>query len=457
MATQKTLRGTARVRGIGLHTGADVRVEIVPSAVDTGIVFVRTDLPGNPRVAASLENLGRRPRRTALVDGEVEVHTVEHLLATFCAMGIQNAEVRLDGPELPGLDGSALGYYEALQAAGVEEQDRPAREIRLGVPVGVCEDGASATALARADGLRVSYTLDYDSPLVATQYLSVDLDEQTFAREIAPARTFVLLSEVEALRAAGLGKGASTRNTLVVGPEGILENELRFADEFVRHKILDLIGDLYLTASAVSAEVVAARSGHSLNVKLAKAIVDAAAGASASSREAPSSPSSSGDAETAAARGVLESRDIEKILPHRYPFLLVDRVLDVVPGRFARGVKCVSVNEGFFRGHFPGLPVMPGALVVEAMAQLGGILLKSDEKNRECEAYLVSLDGVKFRRPVVPGDRLVLEAEIKRMKPRSAHVSTRALVEGALVSEAEIRYALIPAGHRFDQRGRDES
>ncbi len=433
MTLQRTVKGSTRLCGVGLHTGADVRMEVVPAPPDSGIVFVRTDLCGSPRVEACLGNFGSRPRRTAIVDGAAEVHTIEHLMATFYAMGVQNAEVRLDAPELPGLDGSALPFYEALRAVGVEDQDRPAREIRPVVPVAVSDGGASAAALGRDGGLRIAYTLDYDSPLIGTQFLRLDIDEETFAREIAPARTFVLLEEVDALQAVGLGKGASTENTLVLGPDGVLDNELRFDDEFVRHKILDLIGDLYLTAGHISAEVVATRSGHSLNVRLAQAL-------SLQSDNLRPLP-------VVTPRKPLDVRSIQGILPHRYPLLLLDRVTEITDGRLARGVKCVTANEEFFSGHFPGRPIMPGVLIVEAMAQLGGVLLKSHEANRSVDAYLLSLDRVKFRRPVVPGDRLDLEAEVKRMRPSSAHVTGRALVDGVVVSEAEIRYALIPSEH----------
>jgi UDP-3-O-[3-hydroxymyristoyl] N-acetylglucosamine deacetylase/3-hydroxyacyl-[acyl-carrier-protein] dehydratase len=449
MTLQRTVKGSARVRGVGLHTGAEVQVEVVPAPADSGIVFVRTDLPGSPRVEACLKNLGSRPRRTAIVDGEAEVHTVEHLMATFCAMGIQNAEVRLDGPELPGLDGSALPYYEALQEVGVEDQDRPARVIRLDVPVVVSDDGASVAAFGRESGLRIAYTLDYVSPLIDTQHLSLEIDEATFAKEIAPARTFVLLEEVEALQAAGLGKGASTANTLVLGPDGILDNELRFDDEFVRHKILDLIGDLYLTTSRISAEIMATRSGHNLNVRLAQALpCDGAWRNGGSGADDRARVLTAGGAPSVVTPNEpLDVRAIESILPHRYPLLLIDRVTEISEGKFARGFKCVTANEEFFRGHFPGRPIMPGVFIAEAMTQLGGVLLKSHESNRGVEAYLLSLDRVKFRRPVVPGDRLELEVEVKRLKPRSAHVTGRALVDGKVVSEAEIRYALIPSEH----------
>ncbi|MCZ6792326.1 MAG: UDP-3-O-acyl-N-acetylglucosamine deacetylase [Planctomycetota bacterium] len=434
MIAQRTLAAPARIEGVGLHLGKEVHAELLPAPAASGITFVRTDLEGWPRVRACLENLGQRPRRTALVQGRAEVHTVEHLLASLWALGIQNLEVRIDGPELPGLDGSSLPFYEALKAAGSRDQDVPSREIHVARPVGVSEEGAHIVALEGASGLKVSYTLDYDSPALGTQFFSVDLDEETFVREIAPARTFVLEEEARALQAAGLGKGASTENTLVLGRDGrVIGNELRFENEFVRHKILDLIGDLYLMNSRLNAQIVATKSGHSLNVRLAQSLAAGAGQGSAAAAEPPYGY-----------RGPLGIDMIERILPHRYPFLLVDRVEEVAAdGRYARGVKSVTANEGFFRGHFPGRPVMPGVLQVEALAQLAGILLLSHKQNAGRMAHLLSMDSVKFRRQVVPGDQLVLEANLKSMKKRTAQVLARATVDGALSAEALIRFALV--------------
>ena len=416
-----------------------MEVELRPADPGTGVVFVRSDVPGEPAVEACLENLISRPRRTAIAKGKAEVHTVEHLLAALYGAGLQNLEVRINGPELPGMDGSALPYYEALKSAGTREQGRRAREVHLRQPLAVTDRGASIVALSRPEGLNIGFTLDYSSlgasgpAFLGTQFLELDITEESFAREIAPARTFVLEGEVTALRAEGLGKGATTKNTLVIGREGVIDNELRFKDEFVRHKILDLLGDLYLMSCRLNGKVMATKSGHTLNVQLAKLILENTA------RELEVTDILAGGA------GGLDIRQIEKLLPHRYPFLLVDRILEIHGDERAVGLKNVSYNEEFFQGHFPGHPVMPGVLQVEAMAQLAGALLLKNSENANRLAFLLSMDNVKFRKTVVPGDQLILEANLKKMRSRTAQVETKASVAGTVVAEAQIRFMLVDA------------
>ncbi|MEC8894858.1 MAG: UDP-3-O-acyl-N-acetylglucosamine deacetylase [Planctomycetota bacterium] len=453
MPTQKTLSGTSRLKGKGLHTGASVQLELHPAEADSGITFVRTDLPGNPSVQACTRYSGKKPRCTSLIRGEAEVQTIEHLMSALFATGVTNLEVHIDGPELPGMDGSALPFYEACKEAGVQQQDSEAVELGVDQPIFVSQGDSSVLARPNPDGLRVSYTLDYDNPILPTQHLSISIDEEVYAREIAPARTFVLLEEVKKLQKAGLGKGADPSNTLVLGPDGIIDNSLRFEDEFVRHKILDLLGDLYLANAAIRADITAIKSGHSLNASLAEAFLQDG-GARSNGKAAVLDPSmENGPAILeGSSDSVINSAEISRILPHRYPFLLVDKIINLVANKSATGVKCVTVNEEFFQGHFPGNPVMPGVLIVEALAQVGGIILKAGEEHKNSSAYLLSLDKVKFRRPVVPGDQVLLQVDAVRIRSRSAHVKGRALVDDQVVAEAEIRYALLPS-ERSNQMG----
>ena len=447
MPTQKTLSGTSRLKGKGLHTGASVQLELHPAETNSGITFVRTDLPGNPSVQACTRYSGKKPRCTSLIRGEAEVQTIEHLMSALFATGVTNLEVRIDGPELPGMDGSALPFYEACKEAGVQPQDSEAVELGVTQPIFVSQGDSSVIARPNPDGLRVSYTLDYDNPLLPTQHLSLSIDEEVYAREIAPARTFVLLEEVKELQKAGLGKGADPSNTLVLGPDGIIDNSLRFEDEFVRHKILDLLGDLYLANAAIRADITAIKSGHSLNACLAEAFLRGGGDAQSNGQSAPrSEPSANGtEIPEEGQSTAINAAEITRILPHRYPFLLVDKIIRLDANKSATGVKCVTVNEEFFQGHFPGNPVMPGVLIVEALAQVGGIILKAGDEHKDSSAYLLSLDRVKFRRPVAPGDQLLLQVDVVRIRSRSAHVKGRALVDGQVVAEAEIRYALLPA------------
>jgi UDP-3-O-[3-hydroxymyristoyl] N-acetylglucosamine deacetylase/3-hydroxyacyl-[acyl-carrier-protein] dehydratase len=316
-----------------------------------------------------------------------------------------------------------------IRKAGLVEQDAGRAEIVVREPVSVTEGDATLAALpATGEGLTVSYTLNYEHTPIGSQHFTIAVQEGAYAREIAPARTFCLQTEVEELRRQGMGKGATAQNTLVVGEGGVIDNQLRFPNEFVRHKILDLIGDLSLAGRSIRAHVVGVRSGHSANVRLAGKLARLAEEGAA----APRRPET-----------LLDVRELFKVLPHRYPFLLIDKVVELEGWQRAVGIKNVTINEPFFQGHFPGRPIMPGVLQIEAMAQLAGALLMRKADNANKLAVLLSMDEVKLRKTVVPGDQLRIEADVEKLKARTGTVRTRATVDGQVVSEAILKFMLV--------------
>jgi UDP-3-O-[3-hydroxymyristoyl] N-acetylglucosamine deacetylase/3-hydroxyacyl-[acyl-carrier-protein] dehydratase len=433
---QRTIGKEVFMNGLGIHTGEPVSIRVVPAPPDAGIVFVRTDLPHRPAIpvkSAQVVDVGKSVRRTTLSKDGVEVQTVEHFMASLWGAGIDNAYVEVTNHEMPGLDGSAIQFYQQLKAAGSVEQPLPRRFVTLREPLFV-EEGDSSIVIFPDRELRISYMLSYAHPLLRSQFVSYAMNgADSFEQKIAPARTFCLKEEAETLRAAGFGKGSNYDNTLVLGEQGVINNTLRFEDEFARHKILDLLGDLYLLGAHLRAHVIAVKSGHSLNVKLLKKLDQAMEQWRVGSLQSATTEVMVGPQ--------LDITQIEKILPHRYPFLLIDRVLELSDQR-AVGIKCVTINDYFFRGHFPGRPVMPGVLIVEAMAQLGGIIMLNKSGNQGRIAYFMAVDNVKFRKPVVPGDVLVLEAELDRVRSKSGRVVAKALVEGKVVCEGELLFAL---------------
>jgi UDP-3-O-[3-hydroxymyristoyl] N-acetylglucosamine deacetylase/3-hydroxyacyl-[acyl-carrier-protein] dehydratase len=427
---QRTVARPAELTGVGLHTGVRTTVRLKPAEPNSGVVFVRTDLPGYVRIPATVKHRVSIQRRTALRKGEAEVHTIEHLLSAVAGLGIDNLEVELDGPELPGADGSARPFAELLRQAGVHEQDAPVREVTVKEPIGISQNGASLVALPY-DGLRVSYTLDYPHATLPSMHYSVEIDERGYEEEIAPARTFVLRREAEMLLAAGLGKGANTENTVVINDDGKVDGPMRFADEPVRHKVLDILGDLALIGAPLRAHIIAVKSGHELNAALVHKILE---------REDELLQDHGEPAGVA-----LDIREITRILPHRYPFLLVDRIIEVQGAQRAVGIKNVTFNEPFFQGHFPGQPVMPGVLLIEAAAQVTGAMLLGSREHAGKLAYLLGVDSFKFRKTVVPGDRVVIESEALRIKERTGQARVKATVDNHVVCEGVLKFMLIDA------------
>ncbi len=426
---QHTLRTPVEVTGVGLHTGEETRVRVAPAPPDHGIEFVRTDIEDAPSVPALIGNQSPKDRRTRLVRDRVEVETVEHFLAACKGLGVDNLRVEMSGSEFPGVDGSAMPFVELLESGGLVEQKPEAKVFRLEEPVFVRDGNATLVALPTdKDVLTLQYVASFEEPGVDSGSYQFDIDSETFKSEIASARTFCLASEVEALQAAGLGKGATRDNTVVLGDP---DTELRMVGEPVRHKMLDLVGDLSLLGSDLIAHVIATRSGHATNAELVRrllAIIEAKETSGLVERESG-----------------MDIRRILEQLPHRYPFLLIDRVIEVQGFQRAVGIKNVTINEPFFQGHFPDIPLMPGVLQLEAMAQLSGMLLLRKLEFSGKLAVLWSMDKVKLRGGVTPGDQLRLEVETVRIKGDTIKVRGSGSVAGRPVCEAELMFTMLEA------------
>lgn len=423
---QRTLRKAVELSGTGLFSGQPCIVRLRPAPPGTGIVFRRLDLPKQPQVRLSAETISTHTRHVAVSGEDVEVESVEHLLSALHVLGVGNLEVEVTAAELPALDGSAKPYLDACRSAGLVEQEEERPVLRIREPVSVTEGDVSVVALPSDRGLRVSFTLAYENGAMPAQHLTLEVSEETYEREIAPARTYCLQSEVEFFRRQGLGGGATPENTLVVGPGGVVrETSLRFPDEFVRHKILDLLGDLAPLGVTLQAHIVAIKSGHAANLRLLRRLQ----GLRDTEIAGPAHP-------------LLDVHQLLNILPHRYPMLLIDRVIEMEGYQRAVGIKNITINEPYFQGHFPGRPIMPGVLIVEAMAQLAGALLMRRAESQAKIAVLMSLDQVKFRKTVGPGDQLRIEAETVKLKSRTGEVLTRALVGNAPVAEATMKFML---------------
>ncbi len=436
MDKQRTIEKEASLKGIGLHTAKKVSVTFKPAEIDTGINFIRTDLPDRPVIKASIGSLlsqSRSPRRTSIGRDGIEIHTIEHLMAALSGLCIDNIYIEIDNDEVPGLDGSSLNFLEILSKAGVKEQEKSRRYYLIKEPIFVEEEGSAIVVVPSRD-FKISYTLNYNHPLLKVQFLEINFNEEVFKNELASSRTFCLESEAQELQQQGLGRGANYENTLVVGEKGVIKNKLRYQDEFIRHKILDLLGDLYILGEPLRGHIIALRSGHSLNLKLSRKIDQQRQRYSLGGVGVDYHPQEGEE---------LDREAIMKILPHRDPFLFVDKIISLETGKHATGIKNVNINDYFFKGHFPGRPVMPGVLIIESMAQVGGVMMLSPEENRGKIAYFMSIDNAKFRKPVVPGDKLILEVEAGKIKSRTGLVHGRALVDGRVVAEADLMFALV--------------
>ena len=425
--SQQTLQSEIIISGKGLMLGEPVELKIKPAPPDSGIVFQRIDQSESSEVKVCPENwVEVLPRCTSLQHGGTTVSSVEHLLSALAGLRIDNAKVELNAQEPPGLDGSALPYVTKIQEVGLTQLDAPRRFIEVSEPFAVC-DGNKQLIFFPSDTFEVTFA--YDHPNTAPQFATWNMTADTYISEIASARSFCFEAEIEALQSLGIGKGASYENVVVVKTDGQTSSELRFKDEFVRHKTLDLIGDLYLAGYLPKAQVIAMRTGHTFHAQFVQAlsekgILDLA------------------DTKDGKADQTVEAKDIYRILPHRHPMCLIDRVIEFENGKRAVGIKNLTYNEPIFEGHFPAQPVMPGVLQVEALAQLGAWLLLQEIGKEDQLGYFRSISKATFRKMVIPGDQLRLEIEIVQRRSTLARIVGEIYVDGALATEAELSIAL---------------
>ena len=439
---QQTLRETAAFEGVGLHSGSPVSMTFLPAPPNTGIRFRRLDLEGRPEIEARIENVGDTTRSTTLSKGNIRIHTVEHVMATFAGYGIDNAIVELDANEPPIADGSARAYCKMIETAGIVPQPETRLTWRVAAPLEL-QVGDALMSVFPHDRLKITCT-SADRQGRFTQFYSAEISPEVWERELAHARTFCFYEEIEFLIKNGLIKGGSLENAVVIRDDAVLTTEpLRFPDEFVRHKMLDILGDLALVGRPLQGHVVAVKPSHTANCELARTISaqmrrPLVAAQTFSPPPRTSSPPNGDDAGGTA----LDTVALMRVLPHRFPFLMVDKITRI-EGNKVVGTKCVSINEPYFQGHFPHHPIMPGVLQLEAIAQVAGVLMLTQPDNAGKPAYFMSAESVKWRKPVRPGDLLVIEVELVKMRGKIGKARGQCSVNNEVVSEAEVTFMVV--------------
>ena len=458
---QRTIGKETSCVGVGLHTGVESKITFKPAPEDFGIRFKRMDVDGCPEIKADIDHVVDISRGTTIEENGLRIHTVEHALAACVGIGLDNVLIELSEKEPPVMDGSAIDFVEALLKAGVVKQNAPKNYLHIDEAVGYTDPKRGVDIhIMPSDQFRVTFMLDYDYKSLGTQFTTMDEVEKNFATEIAPARTFCFLSEIEHLKEEGLIKGGNIDNAVVIvdkkidekeaenlnklfgiekeislGSNGTLGGtEFRFDNEPVRHKALDLIGDLALLGMPIQGHVIASKSGHAANVELVKEIKKVYKTKINRQRyQSKINPKS-----------MFDINSIIRLLPHRYPFVLVDRIVDITPGEKLTAYKNVSINEPFFQGHFPNQPVMPGVLVLEAMCQAGCFLvLNSVDNPMEKNMFFSSLSDSRFRHPIIPGDQLRLEMVLEKFRLGTALLVGKAYVDDKLVAEGKLKATVV--------------
>ena len=416
----------------------------LPAPVKSGVRFRRVDLDGKPEIEARIENVSDTTRSTTLARGNVKIHTVEHVLAALAGCGVDNAVIELDANEPPSADGSAREFCETIQAAGIVAQDQKREPYAVTEPIEL-QMGEALMTLFPSEDLKITCT-SADRKGRFTQFYSLEITPKTWERELSHARTFCFYEEIEYLIRNGLIKGGSLENAVVIREDAVLTTEpLRYPEEFVRHKMLDILGDLSLLGRPIRGHVVAVKPSHAANCELVRKIVAQIQKPQHDAQTFAPPPANTGVGaarqtdETATVSGVIGVEEVMKLLPHRYPFLMVDKVVKIDGDRIV-GVKNVTMNEQFFQGHFPSHPVMPGVLQLEAIAQVAGILMMKRAESGHQLAYFMSAEDVKWRKPVVPGDVLVIDVEITKTRGKICRAKGVCRVGDEIASEAQVTF-----------------